>query len=129
MPRPDTSGHPLAGMLQAAFADPIARGEIDVVVTPGANEVEVQADDWTLVFEGWPLRAAWIALDESPASEAEQRMALDAVIGSLELAALRDADRQLEGGLTGALAASGDPLSEALALLLGGREQDGVGPS
>lgn len=119
MPGPDTSGHPLARMLHAAFADLIARGEVDVVETPEDNAVEVQADDWTLVFEDWPLARAWIALDESPASEVEQSLALDSALGSLELAALRDADQQLEGALTGALADSGDSLSQALALRLG----------
>ncbi len=124
MRRPDASEHPLARLLQAAFAEQIASGEIDVVATPEDNAVEIQADDWTLVLEEWPLVRAWLALDESPASEAERSMALDAAIAPTELAALRAADRQLEGRLTAALVDSGDDLSQALASRLvdaGGR--------
>lgn len=115
----------LTGILHTAFADLIARGEVDVVATPGNNEVEVQGDDWTLVLEGWPLATAWIALDESPSSQSERRAALEAAIGSRELSALRDADRQLAGTLTAALADSGDGLSQALARGLG----DADGPA
>ncbi len=115
----DALGHPLIEILQLAFADLIERGDVDVVVMPEANEFEVQGDDWTLHLEGWPVNVAWIALDETPVSHGEQMAALDATLGSAEMAALRDADRQLQGRLTDGLADSGDGLSQALALVLG----------
>lgn len=114
----DALEHPLVELLKIAFAGLIERGDADVVVIPESNDVEVQGDDWTLHLEGWPLGIAWIALDETPSSHAERVAALDAALGSPELAALRDADRQLDGTLTDALADSGDGLSQALVLVL-----------
>ena len=129
MTDPDHLQHPLLQVLQAVFVDLTDRGDIDVVAVSGTSEVEVQADAWTLVLEGWPLASAWIALDETPSSHAEHMAALAATIASPERAALREADRRLDGAVIAALAGSGDPLSEALAVLLGGADQDGAGPS
>lgn len=114
----DALEHPLVEVLNVAFAALIDHGDLDVVVMPEADEFEVQGDHWTLHLEGWPLSVAWIALDETPSSQAERLAALDAALGSKELAALRDADRQLEGALTAALLDSGDGLSQALTLVL-----------
>lgn len=111
--------HPLIEILQVAFADLIERGDVDVVMVPQANELEVQADAWTLHLEGWPVSMAWIALDETPSSHTEQVAALDATLGSPELSALRHADRQLDGALAHALIDSGDDLSQALASVIG----------
>lgn len=114
-------------ILTVAFADLIERGDADVAVMPEADEFEVQGDDWTFHLEGWPLTVAWIALDESPSSQSERLAALDAALGPAERAALREADRRLQGALISALVDSGDGLSEALALVLGdAREINGA---
>lgn len=115
----DALEHPLVEILTGAFAHLIERGDADVAVMPEADEFEVQGDDWTLHLEGWPLGIAWIALDEGPSSQAERLAALDAALGSTELAAFRDADRRLQGALIAALADSGDGLSQSLAVVLG----------
>ena len=67
---------PILAALRAAFTTALTSGEVDVVENAAAGEVEVIADDWTLHLEGWPLTAAWFALDDDPASPAEQRAAL-----------------------------------------------------
>lgn len=123
MTDPDPLQSPLFQVLQAVFANLIDRGDVDVVAMPGINEIEVQADAWTLVLAGWPLASAWIALDETPSSHAEHMAALAAAIAPPERDALREADRQLDGAVIAALAGSSDPLSEALALLLVGAGQ------
>ena len=119
-PDPDRSGHSLRAVLQHAFAALIETGEIDITTPPdaGEDETEVQADDWTLHLEGWPVVIAWIAIDHEPDSGAEQRSALEATLDHREQAALRDADRRLEGALVACLRASGDELSIRLADLL-----------
>lgn len=119
-PEPDTTGHPLRDALRLAFASLIETGEIDLAIPPDAvnDETEVQADDWTLHLEGWPIATAWIAIDQEPDSAAERRAALDATLDHRELAALRDADRRLEGALVARLRTSGDDLSALLADLL-----------
>lgn len=122
----DPLQQPLLGVLHAGFEDLVNRGDIDVVAVTDTSEIEVQADAWTLVLDGWPLASAWIALDETPPTHAGQMTAIAAPIAPREQAALRDADRQLDGALVTALADSGDPLSEALALLLGGADQGGT---
>ncbi len=106
-------------MLQLAFATLIETGEIDIATAPDieAGETEVQADDWTLHLEGWPIAMAWIAIDHEP-DPAEHRAALDATLDHRELAAMRDADRHLEGALVARLRASGDELSSRLADVL-----------
>jgi hypothetical protein len=109
---------PLLDALREAFTTSLTSGEVDVVEDAAAGEVEVIADDWTLHLEGWPLTAAWFALDDDPASPAEQRAALSAALSRGGLPALRDADDRLDGALTSALASSGDALSVTLTTLL-----------
>ncbi|MBA2247209.1 MAG: hypothetical protein H0W23_03700, partial [Chloroflexia bacterium] len=81
-------------------------------------EIDVQADDWTLHLEGWPIATAWIAIEQEPESAAAQQAALATTFGHRELAALRNADRRLEGALVARLRTSGDELSARLADLL-----------
>lgn len=114
----DIPDHRLADALQLAFAVLIEAGEIDLDAPPDADETEVQADDWTLHLEGWPIATAWIAIDQDPVLPTEQRAALEATLDHRELAALRDADRRLDGALLTCLRGSGDGLSVALAGLL-----------
>lgn len=114
----DIPDNPLVEALALAFAVLIDAGEVDLHAPPNGDETEVQADDWTLHLEGWPLTTAWIAIDQDPVSPAEQRAALLGTFGHRELAALRDADQRLEGKLLRCLRGSGDRLSVLLAELL-----------
>ena len=118
-PDPIRAVHPLHDVLQHAFAALIETGEIDIATAPdtAGDEIEVQADDWTLHLEGWPVVMAWIAIDHEP-DPAEHRAALEATLDHRELAAMRDADGSLEGALVACLRASGDELSARLADLL-----------
>ncbi len=114
---PDRSSNPLIDALHLAFAALIETGEIDITTPPdaGEDETEVQADDWTLHLEGWPIATAWIAIDQEPESAVAQQAALATTFDHRELAALRDADRRLEGALVTHLRTSGDELSARLA--------------
>lgn len=123
MPTHDRGSHPLVDALQDAFSELCEAGEIDVVTLEVSNEVEVQADAWTLQVTGWPVASAFIALDEEPVSLAERRHALDAAIDTRHLAALRHADAVLDGAIARGLEASGDPLSTLLAGALGAGDE------
>ena len=110
--------HPLVEALQLAFALLIDAGEIDLSMLTDAEETDVQADDWTLHLEGWPITTAWIAIDPDPVSPREQLAALEATFDHREREALQEADRRLEGALLTCFRESGDDLSALLADLL-----------
>lgn len=116
MPTHDMLSHAVAVMLDEAFAALQEAGEVDVVINQGTSEYDVQADDWTLHLEGWPLDFGFLALDDEPATDAERRAALDAALDERHLAAMRKLNHALNGSLATVLAASGD----ALSILLGG---------
>jgi len=113
MTTPEYPDHPLLTPLAAAFAALIDNGVVDVV-REDDDSIEIQADEWTIHLEGWPIHLAFVALDEDPDSEDEQIRALTAALGPRDLAALREADEQVEGAILDALAASRDPLSQTL---------------
>lgn len=120
MPSLDAADHPLVTALRDAFATLVEDESVDIVPTDDTDEnaVEVQADDWTLFVEGWPVATAWIALDEDVASPEALRTALESALGQRELEALESLDTALSGDLASALTRSGDELSIALAALL-----------
>jgi hypothetical protein len=118
MPAHEVPKHELTELLDAAFAALVELGDVDVVTDAAPAEFEVQADEWTLHLEGWPLTAGFLALDDEPTTENERRNALDAAIDGQYLAALRRLDRDLGGALSVVLAESGDALSLLLVPLL-----------
>ncbi len=116
MPTHDVPDHPLAVVLRTAFAPQLASGEVDLVMFRNdLSAFEVQADEWTLRLEGWPVTTGFIALDEEPPTRNERRAALDAVFDTQHLAGLRDANRLLDNVIVAALEDSGDELSALLA--------------
>ena len=120
MPSLEGADHPLVSALQEAFATLVEDGSVDIVPVDDTdqNGVEVQADDWTLFVDGWPVTTSWIALDEDVTSPEALRTALESALGEPELQALESLDNRLSGDLATALAHSGDELSIALAALL-----------
>ncbi|MEJ7900925.1 MAG: hypothetical protein WKF63_03715 [Thermomicrobiales bacterium] len=119
MPTHDAPDHPLAVILRTAFAAQLEAGEVDLVVLRDHVSVfEIQADEWTLHLEGWPVVSGFIALDEEPPSLKERQAALDAAIDDQHLAGLRDANVLLDNAIVGALEDSGDELSAILAQLI-----------
>lgn len=121
MPSLDAADHPLVGALQDAFGALVADGAVDIVVLEEDAEqdaCEVQADDWTLYIEGWPVSQAWIAIDNETASPEEFRTTLESTFSEEDLAALSELDETLAGDLARALAESGDELSVALATMI-----------
>jgi hypothetical protein len=107
-------------VLTEHFAALIERGAIDVVLDVEGDAVEIQADEWTLHFDGWPLRSAFVALDTITDIEVEHRAALNAALGPRDLAALTASDRALGGDIARGLIDSGDGASRSLAALLAG---------
>jgi len=116
----DAPEHPLQEILSTSFADLIERGAVELVLLTGEDAIEVQADEWTLHIGGWPIRLAFIALDDEPGTDEERAGALNAALGPQDLASLRDTDAGLDEQLSDALRASRDPLSVALAAILRG---------
>ena len=112
--------HPLQELLTTSFSNLIESGVVDLVPDTENDAIELQADEWTLHIAGWPIRLAFIALDEDPPTASERMSALNVALGPQELGALRDADERLEGALTEALVQSSDPLSASLGQLLRG---------
>lgn len=123
MPTHDAPDHPLALILRTAFASQLESGDVDLVdCRDGASAFEIQADDWTLRMEGWPVASGFVALDDEPASLKERRLALDAAIVDEHLAALRHANALLDNAIVAALEDSGDELSALLAQAIAVKE-------
>lgn len=121
MPSLDAAEHPLVSALQEAFSGLVAEGAVDIVVVEEDAEqdaCEVQADDWTLHIEGWPVSTAWVALDLDVTSPEEFRSALESVLSEEDLQALTVLDEALAGDVARSLAESGDDISVALAALI-----------
>lgn len=121
MPSLDPADHPLVGALQEAFGALVAEGAVDIVMVEDDAEqdaVEVQADEWTLHLEGWPVGTAWIALDADVSSPEEYRSTLEGALSEEDLAALSELDEALAGDIARSLAESGDELSIALAAMV-----------
>jgi hypothetical protein len=119
MPTHDKPDHPLTGILQSAFASQLESGEVDLAADLSLLEFDVQADEWTLHLEGWPVTTGFVALDDEPATEREREAALDAALENQHMAALREVNRQLDNGLCAVLIESGDELSMVLAGVIG----------
>lgn len=121
MPSLDPADHPLVGALQEAFGGLVADNAVDIVTIEEDAEqdaCEVQADDWTLFIEGWPVSQAWIALDTDVASPEEFRSTLESVFSEEDIVALTNLDEALAGDVARALTESGDELSVALASII-----------
>ena len=124
MPTHDAPEHPLALILKKAFASQLDSGEVDLVMLDGAQDFEMQADEWTLHLEGWPVTMAFIALDDEPASLTERRNALDAALDNQHIVGIRRANALLDGAIVAALEDSGDELSLVLAQVVALPESD-----
>lgn len=117
------ANHPLTEALTTAFAALIADTVVDIAPDPDAlagDTWEVQADRWTLSCTGLPIIRAWIAIDIDIDNIADMATGIRQEISDVELAALAALNDIAGGSLHAALAQSHDPLSMALATVLGG---------
>ncbi len=82
--------------------------DFDITDGPGENEVDVSTDDWTIHLEG-----AWgfLAVDEEPEESAAFFKARRAAMSESVERAIAQADEELGGALSDALAISGDPFT------------------
>ena len=107
--------------VQSAFAGLAGSQEVDILPAEGEEktDIAVAGDAWTLYLSGWPgLGVAFVAIEDEPEDDAEPHaveMAWRAAVGDDVVAALMVADLDLDGALTAALDASGDPLSGSIA--------------
>ncbi len=107
--------------VQAAFAGLAGSEEVDILPTEGEDndDIAVAGDAWTLYLSGWPGPAtAFVAVEDEPADDAEAaavEAAWRSVVSGDAVAAMSMIDIELEGALTHALDASGDPLSQSIA--------------
>lgn len=114
------SDHPsLAEWCTTQFADRIAAEELDVCLLPDEHAVEIQTDAWTLHLAGDPPHLAFVAIEDEPEEPEALTAALLNAMDADDLKELRALDAHLDGALGGCLLASRDPLSKALADLLG----------
>ena len=116
----------LEAALDAALRSVIDPEEFDIVRSP-AGELEVSTDDWTLHVEVWPDGLAWLAIDDEPEDPARYTPVRRQVMSEAVDRALAEADRAVNGALTRALAASGDPFSldfSAAIAAQGGQQDD-----
>jgi hypothetical protein len=121
MPSLHAAEHPLVSALQESFGARVADGAVDIVTLEDDAEqdaCELQADDWTLFIEGWPVHQAWIALDSEPDSPEALRTTLEAALDESDIRALTDLDQKLSGDVSRALNESSDEISMALAAML-----------
>lgn len=122
MPSLDGAEHPLISALQDAFGTLVDEEKVDIVTVEEDQEqdaCEVQADDWTLFVEGWPISSAWIAIDDDVSDPDQFRATLERVLGPRDLQAMSDLDSALDGEFTTMLSESGDELSISLGALIG----------
>ena len=107
--------------VQAAFAGMAGSEDVDILPAEGEDhdDIAVAGDAWTLYLSGWPGPAiAFVAVEDEPADNADAAAvdsAWRAVVSGEAVAAMSMADIELEGALTHALDASGDPLSQSIA--------------
>lgn len=93
--------------------------EFDIRINDDTGAIECATDDWTLLIEGVPESpVAWMAIEDEPEEPEQYPRARRAVLRSVEEQALRRVDRTLDGLLTRALEASGDPFSQHLSSVL-----------
>jgi hypothetical protein len=111
----------LISALQEAFGALVHDESVDIVPVEDDAEqdaCEVQADDWTLFVEGWPLTDAWIAIDDEVSGPEELRTALESTLGERDIKAMQSLDEALSGAFASTLIESGDDLSMALAAMI-----------
>lgn len=115
-------GHATAlASVQTAFAGLAKSQDVDILPAEGdeQNDIAVAGDVWTLYLNGWPgLATAFIAIEEEPAEGASPDVVEAAwreVMSPAVVAAMAVVDLDLDGALTAALDASGDPLSASIA--------------
>lgn len=121
MPSLDGASHPLLAALQEAFGPLVEDDLVDLSTDEeddGQDAFEVQADDWTLFVEGWPLHNAWLAIDDDTGAPEQFRTALEGTFSERDLEALEALNQDLQGELARVLNDSADGLSMALAAML-----------
>ncbi len=105
--------------LRAAFTAHCRSADYDLEPDDEAGTIEVTTDDWTLSIDGIPGKpVAYLSIDNEPDEESEYVQALHDVFRATERTALREANAELDGAISTALDASGDPFSQHLAAAL-----------
>jgi hypothetical protein len=96
--------------------------DFDISRADNSGYLEVVTDEWTLRVEQGATLVAWLALDNEPDDDAALASARQEAMGLPVEHALAAVDRRMNGTLSDALRASGDPLSRNLAEALNGHQ-------
>ncbi len=108
--------------MRSAFAALVDSQDADILPAEGdeQDDIAVAGDVWTLYLSGWPgLATAFVAIEDEPPDGASAEVvegARRAAVPDGVIAAFVSADMELEGALSAALVASGDPLSQSIAV-------------
>lgn len=95
----------LAELLRQSFEPVLGSEDIDLLPSEAGDALDIVTEDWTLLLEGWPDQpVATVSTDPSAASR-------DEVMAYEIDEAFAYVDAQVDGALTTALKASGDPVS------------------
>jgi hypothetical protein len=102
--------------LAAVFED----DEYDLSLNEDDGTIELATDDWTLVLETWPAGIAYLALDDEPDTAEPDKLRAEMIelIGPA-LRPLSTLNASSDGQLAAALKRTSDPLSNALAAVIG----------
>lgn len=106
--------------LNVALAAVLEDDAYDLTLNEDDGTIELATDDWTLVLEAWPAGIAYLALDDEPdtSDPNELRARMIELIGPA-LRPLVNVNTSADGQVAAALTRTRDPLSNALAALLG----------
>jgi hypothetical protein len=105
----------IAERVRAALSMALCLSDFDLTRADGSGDLEVVTDEWTLRVEQGPELVAWLALDNEPEDASALASARHEAMGLPVEHALAAVDRRMDGTLSNALRASGDPLSADLA--------------
>jgi hypothetical protein len=112
----DVTLEQLATALTTALKEVLDPDEFDVAlgVASDTRELDLATDDWTIHLEGWPETVGWLAIDDEPEDSSQFDSARRAVMPESVEQAIAQADREVGGSLSRALATSNDPFTMAL---------------
>ena len=82
--------------------------DFDIVQSAAGGELDVAADKWTIHFENG---TGFLAIDSEPDEPAAYTTARREVMSEAIERAIATADHELDGALSAALVASGDPFT------------------
>jgi hypothetical protein len=95
-------------VVNARLSAVLAESDYDLVVSDDRSELDITTDHWTIHLAGG---GGFLAIDDEPAEAADYATARRRAMGEKVERELAAADRELDGAISAALTATGDPFS------------------